>query len=149
MVDRDLILRKISDLETYLSQLAAYRDVTPDAYKDDWKAQRIVERTLHLTIEACMDIADHIVADRRLRVPETGAATFEILGEAGLLPADPAGALGLMVGFRNILVHDYARLDTAVVLRVLRTDLQDVGRFRDAVLQLVNPRDASNGKARS
>ena len=38
-----------------------------------------------------------------------------------------------MVGFRNILVHDYARLDLAVVIRVLREDLRDIERFRDLV----------------
>ena len=38
-----------------------------------------------------------------------------------------------MVGFRNILVHDYARLDQSIVLRVLREDLRDLERFRQAV----------------
>ena len=70
-----------------------------------------------------MDVADHIVADRRLRVPETGAATFESLGEADLLPPARAASLARMVGFRKILVHDYARLDPVIVMRVLRTDL--------------------------
>jgi uncharacterized protein YutE (UPF0331/DUF86 family) len=42
-----------------------------------------------------------------------------------------------MVGFRNILVHDYTRLDLAIVVRVLRTDLVDVERFRDAMRALV------------
>jgi uncharacterized protein YutE (UPF0331/DUF86 family) len=137
MVDRDLILRKIADVEQYLQQLAAYRQIDADAYRSDWKTQRIVERTLHLTIEACMDVADHIVADRRLRVPETGAATFEILAEAGVVAADLGASLARMVGFRNILVHDYARLDAAIVLRVLRTDLADVERFRDAILRAI------------
>ncbi len=75
MVDRDLILRKVADLDTYLTQLVPYGDLDVATYQDDWKTQRIVERTLHLTIETCMDIADHIVADRKLRVPDTGAAT--------------------------------------------------------------------------
>jgi uncharacterized protein YutE (UPF0331/DUF86 family) len=42
-----------------------------------------------------------------------------------------------MVGFRNILVHDYARIDHAIVVRVLRTDLNDIVRFRSAVTALV------------
>ena len=58
MVDRDLILRKLANLESYLGQLGPYRDLELAAYKDDWKTQRIVERTLHLAVETCMDIAD-------------------------------------------------------------------------------------------
>jgi uncharacterized protein YutE (UPF0331/DUF86 family) len=137
MVDRDLILRRLASLETYLGQLAPYRGTGVDAYRADWKTQRIVERTLHLAIETCMDVADHIVADRRLRVPETGAESFEILAEAGLLPAPLGTALASMVGFRNILVHDYTRIDPAIVVRVLGSDLADVERFRDAVEALV------------
>jgi uncharacterized protein YutE (UPF0331/DUF86 family) len=107
------------------------------AYQQDWKTQRVVERSLHLAIETCMDVADHVVADRRLRVPETGARSFEILAEAQLLPRELGDALARMVGFRNILVQDYTRLDPAIVVRVLRQDVLDVRRFHDAVRPIV------------
>jgi uncharacterized protein YutE (UPF0331/DUF86 family) len=137
VVDRDLALRKIADIDQAFQQLAEYRSIDLDSYRKDWKIQRIVERTLHLIIEACMDLADHVVADRELRVPDTGSATFEILAEAGVIPPDMGKALARMVGFRNILVHDYARLDPAIVLRVLKTDLSDIRRFREAILQVI------------
>jgi uncharacterized protein YutE (UPF0331/DUF86 family) len=137
MVDRELVLRKLADVEIYLGQLETYRTLDLAGYKTDWKTQRIVERTLHLAIETCMDVADHIAADRRLRVPEAGGETFEILAEAGLQPVDLGVSLARMVGFRNILGHDYARLDPAIVLHVLHTDLQDVERFRVAMLAAV------------
>ena len=137
VVDRELVLRKLANIDLYLTQLVPYRALDVAAYAADWRTQRIVERTLHLAIEACMDVADHIVADRRLRVPETGAATFESLGEADMLPRELAASLARTVGFRNILVHDYARLDPAIVVRVLRTDLSDLERFREAVLALL------------
>ncbi len=136
MVDRDLVLRKAADLDLYLEQLLPYASLEIEAYKADWRTQRIVERTLHLAIELCLDLADHVVADRRLRVPESGADAFRVLSEAGLLPVDLGRTLGQMVGFRNILVHDYARLDPAIVLKVLRTDVQDLRRFSDLVVQL-------------
>ena len=137
MVDRDLVLRRLAILEGYLEQLGPYRDIDIEAYRQDWRTQRIVERTLHLAIETCMDVADHVVADRRLRVPETGAESFEILAEANLLPRELGASLASMVGFRNILVHDYTRLDPTIVMRVLRTDIDDLSRFRDAVHALV------------
>ncbi len=137
MVDRDLIHRRLALLDTYLEQLTPYRMIEHDAYAQDWKTQRIVEPTLHLAIETCMDVADHIVADRRLRVPETGAESFEVLAEAQVISRELGAALALMVGFRNILVHDYVRLDASVVVRVLREDLGDLERFRDRVRTVV------------
>jgi uncharacterized protein YutE (UPF0331/DUF86 family) len=137
VVDRDLILRKLAAIDEYLAQLADYRQIDLNAYRSDWRTQRVVERTLHLAIETCMDIADHVVADRCLRVPDSGADTFKVLADAGLVEPTLGLALARMVGFRNVLVHDYARVDPAIVLRVLSTDLGDVEKFRAAVLRLV------------
>jgi uncharacterized protein YutE (UPF0331/DUF86 family) len=137
MVDRDLIRRRLALLDVYLDQLAPYRTLDVAAYERDWKTQRIVERTLHLAIETCMDVADHVVADRQLRIPETGAESFEILGDAHIIPPELGRALALMVGFRNILVHDYTRLDPSIVIRVLRNDVRDVERFRDVMIATI------------
>ena len=75
-----------------------------------------------------------MIADRRLRVPATYAEAFEILGEAGLLDPSLRDAMVRMAGFRNVLVHEYARINPGIVIDVLRHRLPDFGRFRDAAL---------------
>ena len=135
MVDRDLVRRKLTELSEYVSQVSEYRDVTVEQYRGDWKTQRIVERTLQMAIEACVDIASHMVADRGLRAPATYADTFEILVQAGLLSPDLGEAMGKMTGFRNVVVHDYAGIDVEVVLRVLRERLGDFRRFETEALR--------------
>ncbi len=102
----------------------------PVRYRDYWKTQRIVERTLQLAIEVCADVAAHVIADRALRAPSTYAEAFEILGEAGLLERDLRDVLVRMARFRNLLVHEYARIDPDLVVRVLRENLADFERFR-------------------
>jgi len=74
VVDRDLVLRKLVDLEEYLGQLAEYRQISVPEYRGDWKVQRIVQRTLQMAIEVCVDVANHIIADRGLRIPVTSAS---------------------------------------------------------------------------
>ena len=49
VVDRELVLRKVAQLEEYLRQLDEYRQLSVESYQRDWKTQRIVERTLHPT----------------------------------------------------------------------------------------------------
>jgi len=134
MVDRDLLLRKLADLDQYLGQVSEYRDITIDQYRGDWKTQRIVERTLQMAIEMCVDIVNHVIADRGLRVPATYAEAFEVLGEAGLLDAARRDAMIRMSKFRNVIVHDYARVDPAIVVRILREHLEDFAQFKAAVL---------------
>ena len=135
MVDRDLVRRKLSELSEYVRQVSEYQDLTAEQYRADWKTQRIVERTLQMAIEACVDIASHVVADHELRAPATYADTFAILVQAGLLSPDLGEAMVKMTGFRNVIVHEYAGIDVEVVIRVLRERLDDFRRFETAALR--------------
>ena len=137
MVDRDLLLRKLADLDQYLGQVSEYRDITIDQYRGDWKTQRIVERTLQMAIELCVDIANHIIADRGLRVPATYSEAFDVLGEAGLLDAARRDVMIRMSKFRNVIVHDYARVDPTIVVQILREHLEDFTRFKAAALKWI------------
>ncbi|MBI5627629.1 MAG: DUF86 domain-containing protein [Candidatus Rokubacteria bacterium] len=134
MVDRDLILRKLADLDQYLAQVSEYRGITVDEYRRDWKVQRIVERTLQMAIEVCVDVATHVIADRGLRVPATYAEAFDVLGEGGLLDPGLRAEMVRMAGFRNVLVHEYTRVDPEIVVRILQGHLDDLARFRTAAL---------------
>ncbi len=129
--------RKLADLDQYLGQVSEYRDITIDQYRGDWKTQRVVERTLQMTIELCVDIANHIIADRGLRVPATYSEAFDILGEAGLLDAARRDVMIRMSKFRNVIVHDYARVDPTIVVQILREHLEDFIRFKAAALKWI------------
>lgn len=134
MVDADLVRRKLAEIESYQDQIGEYRALTAEQYRSDWKTQRIIDRTLHLMIECCLDVANHLIADRRLRIPSTNAEAFEILAEAGLLTDDLRETMIRMVGFRNLLVHDYARIDPGLVVTVLQKHLADFSRYCTAIL---------------
>jgi uncharacterized protein YutE (UPF0331/DUF86 family) len=135
VVDRDLLRRKLSELSEYVTQVSEYRDLTVDLYRADWKTQRIVERTLQMAIETCLDIASHVLADRGLRAPTTYAETFEVLMQAGLMSPGLGRVMVEMTGFRNVVVHEYTRIDAEVVIRILRERLEDLRRFETEALR--------------
>jgi uncharacterized protein YutE (UPF0331/DUF86 family) len=128
----------LADLDQYLAQLGEYVGISEEAYRGDWKVQRIVERTLQMMIELCVDVAHHLIADRALRVPTGYADTFAVLREAGMIDERLREVLARMVRFRNVLVHEYERIDTSVVMDILKNRLQDFRGFRGVVLRLLN-----------
>ena len=134
MVDRTLILRKLSNLETYLVQIQEYEGISLDVYVDNWKTQRIIERTLQMMIETCSDIAGHIISDKKYRVPTGYADTFKVLNENQILSGSLADSLSNMAKFRNVVVHDYDMVDGEIVIGILRKHLQDFELFRDVVV---------------
>ncbi len=134
MVDKILILKKLSTLDEYLKQIAEYTSITVQAYAGDWKTQRIVERTFQMMIETCLDIGGHIISDEKMRVPEAYADIFRILVENGILSKTHLVAFEKMAKFRNIVVHDYEKIDPEIVVAILRNHLQVFEVFKSSVI---------------
>jgi uncharacterized protein YutE (UPF0331/DUF86 family) len=141
MVDKPLILRKLSLLDEYLEQVSEYVPMTVEAYAKDWKSQRIVERTLQLMIETCLDISGHIISDEKWRVPESYADVFHILIENRMLDKSRLDAFTIMAKFRNIVVHDYEKIDPEIVIGILRRNLEDFENFKESVIRYLKARD--------
>ena len=137
MVDKTLILRKLAELEEYLGQIKEYASITVNRYSKDWKAQRVVERTLQMMIEICADIAGHIISDKGYRVPATYADTFRVLYENGILNKDLFETMEKMAKFRNIIVHHYDKVDTEIVIGILKKDLKDFSAYKDAIINIL------------
>ena len=137
MVDKTLILRKLAELEEYLGQIKEYASITVDRYSKDWKAQRVVERTLQMMIETCADIAGHIISDKGYRVPATYADTFKVLYENGLLNKELFETMEKVAKFRNIIVHHYDKVDAEIVVGILKKDLKDFLAYKDAIINIL------------
>jgi uncharacterized protein YutE (UPF0331/DUF86 family) len=138
VVDRTLILRKLSNLEEYYVQIEEYKGIALEQYTKDWKIQRIIERTLQMMIETCSDIAGHIISDRKYRVPNSYADTFEVLEENSVIDKAQADSLVRMVKFRNVVVHDYDRVDGGIVIGILKKNLPDFMKFKAAIVAFLN-----------
>ncbi len=134
MVDKLLIERILSDLQTHVNELKKADDITWEIYRSDTRSRRFVERTIHISIEACIDIAHHIIADERLREPYSYKDAFAVLAENGILHEDDRSVLESMASFRNILVHYYERIDDSLVFGFFRNNLSDFDRFIDRII---------------
>ena len=138
MVDKTVILRKLSELETYLKQIREFAGMTLQVYNADWRTQRIVERTLQMMIETCADIANHIVSDRGMRAPTGYADTFRVLMENAVINPDLSTIMEKMAKFRNVVGHQYEGVDAEIVMTILTKHLNDFERFRGAILSYLN-----------
>lgn len=137
MIDTPLLLRKISELEKYHKQINEFKNITHDKYVSDWKAQRIIERTLQIMIETCTDIANHIISDNELRTPHTYADTFKVLFENKIISEELFDIMNKMSKFRNIIVHQYETIDSAIVISILKKHLDDFITYKTAILTFI------------
>jgi uncharacterized protein YutE (UPF0331/DUF86 family) len=137
MVDKVLVLRKLADIEEYQSQIREYSAISIPEYSADWKIQRIVERTLQMMIETCLDIAGHIIADQRYRVSDSYVDMFKVLQENGIIDENLLLSLEKMAKFRNYVVHHYDKIDPSIVVAILNKSLDDFSIFKDAIILFI------------
>ena len=68
------------------------------------------------TIESCVDVAQHIASSEDFGAPDSNAAALRELGAHQVIVENLANSVALAVGFRNVLVHQYAQVDDGIVL---------------------------------
>lgn len=137
MVDKPLILRKLAELDQYIRQVKEYARISVEEYQSSWKTQRIIERTLQMMIETCVDIAGHIISDKAFRTPTSYSDTFKVLHENGVLPTSLFAKMDKMAKFRNVVVHHYDTIDAEIVVGILKRDLDDFLGFQKAIVSLL------------
>ena len=133
MVDKEILKSRLTLLAEYISDLEEAREITLREFLIDKIKRRFAERTLQLAIETCLDIGSHLISDLQLREPKKNSEIFIILVENGILAEQARGNFAAMAGFRNIIVHDYARLDPEIVYRSLRLGILDLKYFVRAI----------------
>ena len=134
MINRDVLHSRLEYLREYIQDLAEYRGIALATYMTSKKDQRFVERTLHLACECCIDIASHIVSTEGFRSPKNNKDLFKILFENGVLSESVSQSMMKMAQFRNIVVHDYTRIDPEIVIGILHKDIDDLNNFSREVL---------------
>ena len=85
MVDKEIVRDKIIHLEEYINDLAEYRDLKIEKLISDKILFRYLERTLHLAVDAILNIGYHIISDERLGNPVSNKETIKILAENNII----------------------------------------------------------------
>jgi uncharacterized protein YutE (UPF0331/DUF86 family) len=129
MVDREIFSKRLEGLVDYLEKLKAFAEVEESEFVREPSLHHLAERYLHLAVEAVLDLGNHWISDRALPTPDSNRDTFTVLETAGELAPDLAGRLRGWAGFRNILVHEYLRIDHALSYRAIKDDLSDLESF--------------------
>jgi uncharacterized protein YutE (UPF0331/DUF86 family) len=138
MVDQDKIeglIRLLRQYTTYLRQLAS---LTLDEFLEDPHAIGSARYYLTVTVEACLDIAGHLIASEGMRAPRDYKDTFRVLNEAGILPDDLATTMQSLAGLRNLLIHVYWNVDDRMIHESLRSELDDFEAFVAQVMDFLD-----------
>jgi uncharacterized protein YutE (UPF0331/DUF86 family) len=131
MVDQERVDRLLDRIASDVRELRRLRELRADLIADR-TALAAAKYYFITAIEGCARVAQHIIVDQGWKVAESNADAVRRLGAEGVLTIELADALARAVGFRNVLVHEYAEIDNVRVVANLE-HLDDLKDFAAAV----------------
>ncbi len=129
MVDNDLLLLKAGNVRKHLKRARARCDPGLAEFLRNPDHQDIVCFNLQMAIQNFIAMAAHIMSSHGGSVPGSVNEMFYFLEENVLLPANLVERMVKAVGFRNLLVHEYGKLDLAEVFRIARNRSADLNEY--------------------
>ena len=131
----DVVLNKAAIIERCIARVREEHAGDLRNLTDNLTRQDSIILNLQRACEAAIDLAMHLVREGRLGVPQESRDAFDLLLQAGLIEAGLAGRLKRMVGFRNVAVHDYRKLNLQIVQKIVTDHLDDFLELTRTVLR--------------
>ena len=135
MVDRDLILAKAGSVKRHLNRVEEKSNADLETFLNDIDRQEIILFNLQMAIQNCIDIAAHIISDEGLGVPGSTGEMFYLLEENKYLDHIITEKMVRAVGFRNLIVHEYGKINLKQVFEVAKKDIKDLNEYLMAIFR--------------
>ena len=128
-----VIASKLESLRRCLDRITSKKPDTLDQLLEDIDMQDILALNLERSIQLCVDIANHILASSDDSPAMSMAESFERLSEKEIISQELAANLRRAVGFRNLSVHAYDKIDWNLVWTNIERDLKDLVNFVEII----------------
>ena len=132
----ELVSRKLSRIRTYMRDLGNHGRI--ESIGSDIVIERFMEFTLQQVIQVIIDIGNHIISDENWEEPKTSREIFEILGIHRVISKNVENELKSLVGFRNLLVHEYVELDKEIERKIYNESQNIVGDFESEIVTFLS-----------
>ncbi len=134
---RDVLTEKLESLRRCVKRIEDRRAGSAEELEGDLDRQDILALNLTRAVQLCVDMAVQVLTEIERPLPATMGEAFTGLADAGVIDDELATRMRAAVGFRNVAVHAYRRLDWDIVHDVSHEGLHDFERFAARIVSLL------------
>ncbi len=132
MATNDVVLNKVATIERCIQRI---HDEYDNNFENNLTKQDAIILNLQRAAETAIDLGTHIIRDKKLGLPQTSREVFDLLEKANIISTEICTNMKKMVGFRNIAVHDYTRLNLAIIKNIIELHIEDFLQFTKAIFK--------------
>jgi uncharacterized protein YutE (UPF0331/DUF86 family) len=125
----DIIINKIQSIQHCVERAREEYSQAENNFKDNFTAQDAAVMNIIRACEQAIDLANHVIKNSKMGIPDSSAASFELIQKKGIISSLLSEKLIKMVRFRNIVIHQYENMDMEIVKSVIVYGLDDLIQF--------------------
>ncbi len=121
----NVLINKAAVIERCVARAKEEYEFNPNGFTEDYTRQDAAILNIQRACKAALDMGLHLIRRERLGAPQSSRNVFDLLCQAKWIEPDLADNLKRMVGFRNIAVHDYQKLNLPIVIEIIQKHLDE------------------------
>lgn len=137
MLNLELIEEQLDQIRVSVNRLEKMKLMALDEFLSDPDNFAVSEHHLRRSLEALFDIGRHIIAKKSLGKPENYKQVIDILGQQRVLTPVFSQKIKGMAGYRNRLVHGYAKVSAEEIYNIIKTRLDDFAQFSVYIVKFI------------
>ncbi len=134
----DLVINKIQSIQRCIQRAREEYGSDPEGFDTNYTKQDAAMLNVLRACEQAIDLANYVIKKHKLGIPTSSTESFDLLRQKFIIDASLSEKLKKMVHFRNTVIHQYQQTDMSIVKAIIVSDLNDLIRFGDRIMELSN-----------
>ncbi|MCC7430703.1 DUF86 domain-containing protein [bacterium] len=132
----DVVINKTESIKRCIFRVKEEYEGFEKEIETNFTKQDSIVLNIQRACELSIDLANHVIKQQKLEVPKSSRESFALLEKANFLSKSLSEKMQAMVGFRDVLVHDYQKLNPKILKSILEKHLQDFSDFTQSILKI-------------
>ncbi len=134
----DVIINKIKSIQRCIDRAREEYKEAGDDFDEDYTRQDAAILNIMRACEQAIDLANHLIKTDKLGIPADSSESFDLLIKKSIISAGLGEKLKKMVHFRNVVVHQYQKIDINIVKSVIEKNLDDLLNYTEKIIDYAN-----------
>ncbi|MFH1772470.1 MAG: DUF86 domain-containing protein [Candidatus Omnitrophota bacterium] len=135
MVDKNVIYSRAEQIDKHLDKISKYKSISYEDFINDEISQDVIEYNLFQIINHIIDMVERVVVDENYGLPSTAYEAVQILSEKEVINGKELDLLKKMIGFRNVVGHEYININKEIVYNILTGNLNQIKTVVSRIVQ--------------